>query len=140
MAKIRVTVEAERSMMVFDVVGNLTADEIIAEVTTRYRASPSRSILWDLTNASIADIPTDDFRRVANAALTVSDTRQGGRTAYVGSDAITYGLTRMYSTIAEVTGVPAQYGVFRTREEAIVWLAQGATPPEVSAATRRESG
>jgi hypothetical protein len=66
----------------------------------------------------------EGFRAIARTAKKSAESgfRQGGKTAYVGDSDLKCGLLSMYAAIAEITGVPVKYNVFKTVDEARSWI------------------
>jgi len=122
MAAIDITMHG--NILIASVTGSLTADEVIAVVERYYSNGIVKHVIWDLTNGSLSLISTNGFKAIASATFKSlsGETRQGGKTVFVGTNDTEYGLMRMYSTIAEMTGVPTKYSVYRTMEEAKSWL------------------
>jgi len=110
-------------LMVF-VSGELTAEEVIAVVDEYYTNGIVKDVIWDLTNGSIKSLSLEDFREIAEAAKdsVISGSRQGGKTVYIGNSDVEYDLLRMYTEIAETTGVTAKYSVVKTIEEVRDWI------------------
>lgn len=106
------------------VLGDLSSDEVIGVINEHYSNGIVKNVIWDLTEGSLANITKEGFKAIAKATLEslASGARQGGRTAFVGDKTAEYGLMRMYTAIAEMTGVKTQYNVFRTIDEAVIWL------------------
>lgn len=119
MADIVATVE--ENLIAFTVTGVITADEVIA-TAARYYVSNPRFIVWDLTNASMANMTMHDIKRIAVTLKKYSEKRQNGRTAFVSRQNVDFGLFRMYSSFAEIENVRATFSVFRTLESAHAWL------------------
>ena len=78
------------------------------------------ALLLDVSRSeSLATRPAMDIRSVAEYLGPYSD-RIGGRCAVVAPADVHYGLSQMGSVHTERVGVTSR--VFRTREEALVWL------------------
>ncbi|HWA16038.1 MAG TPA: STAS/SEC14 domain-containing protein [Gemmatimonadales bacterium] len=122
MATIRVAHDREHDVTLYTVAGELTPEEVIATIERDYATNPTTHILWDLTDGSLVGMTSAAFRRIADVARERRRPTPEGRTAYVGSDDLAYGLMRMYTTLAYFARVEADYEVFRTREEALAWL------------------
>lgn len=122
MATIDITTEG--SLLIATVTGNITADELLAVVLEYYPNNIVKDVIWDLTNGSLESISQDGFSEIAKTTKMAVEggTRQGGKTVFVGSVEREYALSRIYKVIAEVTGVPIKYNVFKTVEEARNWL------------------
>jgi hypothetical protein len=124
MATIAITIEG--SLLIATVTGNIAANELIAVVLEYYPDNIVRDVIWDLTNGSLESITTDGFSEVAKTVkrAVAGGSRQGGKTVFIGSVDREFALSRLYNVIAEVTGVPIKYNVFKTIEEARNWLKQ----------------
>jgi uncharacterized protein YrrD len=121
-----IDITTEGSLLIASVTGNITANELIAVVLEYYQNNIVKDVIWDLTNGSLKSISQEGFIAIANAAkMVVADgSRRGGKTVFIGSADCEYALSRMYKVIAEVTGVPIKYNVFKTIEEARNWIEQ----------------
>lgn len=124
MATIHITLDPANDTTIFVVHGELAADEIIRAIQTEYADNPTTHILWDLSAGSLDHITIDGFRRVAAVAKRIRLTGPHAKTAYVGGGDLGYGLLRMYTAVAEAAGIPVRYEVFRTRGEAMDWIAR----------------
>jgi hypothetical protein len=82
-------------------------------------------LLLDVTRSkSLADRPVDDLRRVAEYLAKRGD-RVGHRCAILAESDVHFGLMRMAVVFAELYQAHAR--VFKTEDEAVIWLNQG--PP-----------
>lgn len=122
MATIDVLLDFDRDITVFNITGDLTADEIITAIQLEYAHNPTTHVIWDLSAGSLDRITADDFRRVARAAQGTRVPAPEAKTAWVGSDDLAYGLMRMYTALAEAAEVPANYQVFRQRADGFEWI------------------
>lgn len=125
MARIDVTIEQDTGLTLFRVRGDLTTDEAISAVKAHYRKDTTPTILWDFTEGSVDKITNDGFLEIARAVKEVREKQEGGKTAFVGVSSLDYGTLRAYQSYAEMSGVPAEYGVFRSRKAAEEWLGLG---------------
>ena len=119
--------ETEGSTLILTVTGDLTAEEVIYAITNIYPVDNPKDIVWDLTNASLRLLSLSNFEtiaRVAKESAATNGLRRRGKTTHVVDSAAEYGLFRMYTVIAEMTGVPFEYSVYKTIEEARRWLTQ----------------
>jgi hypothetical protein len=122
MATIDITTEG--SLLIATVTGDISADELLVVVLGHYPNNMVKDVIWDLTTGSLKSISQDGFSKIAKTTKMVVEggTRRGGKTVFVGSADREYALSRIYKVIAEVTGVPVKYNVFKTIEEARNWL------------------
>ncbi|MDR3502177.1 MAG: hypothetical protein P4L79_06290 [Legionella sp.] len=126
MAEITTLIEGD--LLTITVIGNLTANELIYAFNTYYTSGKVKDVIWDLTDGSSQSIPIDEFKAIAYAAklATFAGSRKGGKTVFVGNTACEYNIFQLYKNIAELSGVPAEYKVFRTIEGAKCWLSKNA--------------
>lgn len=119
-----IDIKIENNLMFVNITGNLTADEVMAVVNEYYPNGAVKDVIWDLTNGTLQSISRDGFEKIAKAskAAVSNGARQGGKTAYVAGTLSDYGLMRMYTTIAEMAGMPTDYHVCKTVVEAINWI------------------
>jgi hypothetical protein len=120
----KIDIKIVDNLLIVSVSGELTAEEVIAVVDEYYPKGIVKDVIWDLTNGSLQSISREGFKAIAIAAKRSVEGgfREGGKTAYVGGAEVEYGLLRMYKTIAEMTGVPVKYDVFKTVEEVKNWI------------------
>lgn len=117
-------IEIIGNLLTVTIKGNLLASDVIAVVTKQYPNPVVKNVIWDFTEGTVAKITKQGFTEIAGATLQVmkSGARQGGKTAYVGLSDTDFGLMRMYSSMAEMAGIPINYSVFRTLDAAMVWI------------------
>ncbi|GEM_PF-1021362 len=125
MATIETNIEGD--VLIVSVTGALTAEETIAVIERYYPTGIIKDVIWDLTNGSLLLIDKGGFRRIAEAAKrsVANGSRQNGKTVYIGCADVEFGLLRMYTAIAEMTGVPISYTVYKTIDQAREWLRNG---------------
>lgn len=119
-----ITTVIEDDLLTLTVSGNISAIELIGVVDAYYTSGKINDVIWDLTDGSLQSIPIDEFKEIAHAArlATLAGTRKGGKTAFIGNTATEYTMIRFYTVIAELSGVPIEYQVFRTIEDAKCWI------------------
>ena len=119
-----IDVKIENSLMIVNATGELTADEVISVVNEHYPSGVFKDVIWDLTHGTLQKISREGFAAIARATKKslAGGARQGGKTAYVADKASEYGLMRMYTFIADMEGVPVDYHVFNTVQEARYWI------------------
>jgi len=119
-----IDVKIEGSLLTMSVNGDLAAEEVIAAVKEFYPNGMVKDVIWEFTNGSMQSISRQGFDAIAKATkeTLASGVRHGGKTVFVGNAAVEYGLLRMYTAIAELTGVSILYNVFKTIEEARSWI------------------
>ena len=116
-----ISVEQFDDVMIFRAVGTMSFDEMVETIETCYPLV-TRHLLWDFRDCDLTGITSNQFMMLPAIARSYMVNREGGRSAYVGSDTISYGLLSMYIVIAEIQGMTFRYNVFRTVESALEWL------------------
>lgn len=111
------------NLLVIKVEGVLTATEVVEDVQAQYPAG-TQNVIWDLTQGTFDTIGKVGFSTIAKAThqALVGGSRKGGKTYFVGATMAEFGLLRMYSSMAEMSGVQIEYGVFKTLVEARIRL------------------
>ena len=119
-----IEIKSEGDLLILSVTGNLTAEEIEAVIQEHYQKASVKDVIWDLTNGTIITISNSSFKDLVKAVKEslASGARQGGKTAYVGSADVEYGILHMCSAFADMAKVPISYNVFRTIEKARSWI------------------
>lgn len=116
-----ISVKQADDIMVFKAIGTLSYVELVETITTCYPLV-TRHILWDLRDCDLTGITSNQFMMLPAIAGSFLVNRQGGKSAYVGTDTVNYGLLSTYVVIAEIQGIKYSYNVFRTLEAAVEWL------------------
>ena len=121
-----IDIATEDSLLILTVTGSLTANHMLKIILEYYSNKIAKDIIWDLTNGSMNSISQESFRAIANTAkIAVKDgSRRGCKTVFVGNSDSEQASIRLYTIIAEMTGVPIKYNVFRTIEAARSWISQ----------------
>jgi hypothetical protein len=124
-------IKVEGNLLIISVTGDLTANEVIAVVEEYYSNGIIKDVIWDLTLGTMQSITGDGFKSIAKATKKVlaNGSRMGGKTVFVGNSIIEYDYFRMYTVVAEITGVDVNYNVFKTLEEAKNWIAGDCVSP-----------
>jgi hypothetical protein len=107
----------------FTAQGELSRAEVLAAYDDFLARGPTRLVLWDLTLATVARVPTDDVRLLAKQLARMGEEHPSrGRTAILCAEGLTFGLARMLGTFLEIEGFPGKVGVFRELKTARAWL------------------
>jgi hypothetical protein len=80
------------------------------------------NILIDLTCADTKSLTSEQVANLSNHSKKYSHLRIGGKTAYIVNNDVDYGLARMYQIHTELKEHHEAHGVFRSLEEAMIWL------------------
>ena len=120
----KITTAIEDDLLTITVIGNLSAIELIELVNKYYTSGKIKDVIWDLTDGSLQSVAINEFKSIAHAAKigTLIGARKGGKTVFVGNATGEYSTMRFYTVIAKLSGVPVEYNVFGTIEEAKCWI------------------
>ena len=116
-----ISVEQLGEIMFFRAIGSLSYDELVETIETCYPLV-TRHILWDLRDCDLTGITSNQFMMLPAIAKSFTVNSKDGKSAYVGTDTVSYGLLSTYVVIAEIQGIRYSYNVFRTFEAALEWL------------------
>ena len=119
---IREHIESERQLTIHICSGIILKQELIDAVKALYDSETTPNHLWDITDSDFSQITGIELEGVAKFAKQCAPTRIGGRTAFVATDDLGFGLARMYEVFAEQVGQRVEIRVFRSRKKAEKWL------------------
>jgi len=122
MKKIVKKIDSENDLTIFTVIGKVMANEIYAAISDFYESSVTLNVLWDLTKSDLREIRSSDVELLAKLSVKYAKKRFWGKTAIVGSDDLTFGLSRMYELIKETFELPFETQTFRDIDKAYKWL------------------
>ena len=128
MAEISKEVFPDEEKTVLKVTGKVTSDQIIDEITRIYEKQVTKNFIWDFSNAFGKDLTGNDLQKIITHTKEFGHMRENGKTAFIISTSLGYGLGRMYDSLAQVAEHPVRHGVFRSYDEADAWI--GSTDAE----------
>ncbi len=120
MAEFRTIVTKE--MTVKKVSGSATAHEIIRNIVNFYSIHPTLYMLWDLSEASLELLTSEDLRRIADIVQLYAHLRNGGKTAIVAPRDLEYWISKALLTKDNICDIPFEIEVFRKISDAEEWL------------------
>jgi len=122
LAKIDVKIDEKRNLTVFTATAPLSSQEICDELDRYFSGRYTRLVLWDLTRAKNPSWSDADIKNVAWKVKQYSHLRKGGKTAYVVTGDLDFGISRMYQTYADIENVEFEIKIFRDIKKARKWL------------------
>ncbi|MFA5719161.1 MAG: hypothetical protein WC952_15740, partial [Desulfobulbaceae bacterium] len=81
MGKIIKRVEPEKSLTIFTVSGEVSAEELAQAVDEFYKGPVTRKVLFDLTDSILDHLSSDDVLNFSRAPRYIPEQRIGGKTA-----------------------------------------------------------
>ena len=119
----------------FDLANDLTIIKVVGKVqprdfhewTANYYAGKVTALnLWDLSEADLSAIKTEDLIEDTQRSKKVADLRRGGKTAVVSpGNTLEFGVSRMRESFAEMEEMPFKFRTFRSVDDAKEWLGIG---------------
>ena len=122
MAQIERILKKEEDFTIFNITGDLGFEEIIDLVDFTYSSEITLNILIDLTCADTKSLTSEQVANLSNHSKKYSHLRIGGKIAYIVNNDVNYGLAHMYQIHTELKEHHEAHGVFRSLEEAMIWL------------------
>jgi len=122
MGSLETTYDLAKGLTTVKVEGKVMAKNLANWLNRYYSGKVTELILWDLTEADMADVPVDDLRELAKEASKRADLRKNGKSAFVFSRDVGFGLGRMFEILSETEGTPLEYRSFLDINEAREWL------------------
>lgn len=121
---ITLTIDRAKKLAILKVTGNPSVKEIMGAFEAYYQGQPTRNLLWDFSEGSVASFSFETINRAVKQSLALareySETRQPGRTAAVTPKDIDYGIASQY--VALSIDSPHRFKVCRSMAEAMKWL------------------
>jgi hypothetical protein len=116
------SVDQEKQLTNFMAVGKTSFEKLMEVIKPFYEKHPTKDLLWDLRNASFKTFSSKKLEAIADYVKQHGEVRAGGKTAFVVSKNLAYGLFRMIETFGEIRKIPIYTKVFRSMDEAVHWL------------------
>lgn len=129
MATIKRTNRKDDLLTIFTVNGPLSCDEVIHALDDFYKHEVTPYLLWDFTDADLSGINQNDMEQIISTAKSNTYLRKDGKTAFVVSQDLSFGMSRMYEILSELSEHPISPSVFRDMNKAIAWLKSSESPP-----------
>ena len=119
-----ITTKADRDsrVTIHTVTGEPSYEEIMDVLTSFYGKHPTKNSLWDIRSTSLVRLSNKDLQFFADYSLWYGWVRAGGKTAFVVSNDIDYGILRMKEAYGKYAGFPFMIKVFHSMDEAIKWI------------------
>ena len=122
---IKADIDLLNQLTIFTVTGELSLNDFRSTLESVYNgtdAKVTKDILWDLRNASISALSSQDIEMIVNIGSRYWKARKGGKSAIVALEDVSYGISMIYR--GQASSFPYKIEVFRTLEEALQWLTE----------------
>jgi predicted secreted protein len=132
MGEIKTVVDPSHDLTINTATGKLTIDNMIRAAQAYLSTTPTSKVLWDLRNADGSEIVSDDFDKLHRVLHDTSIASTRRKIAVVVARKFGFGLSRVFQTYAEISGIKAEYHIVYSMDEAMAWLNEESithTPP-----------
>ena len=120
MSEIKTSIDNQHDLIIHVVSGDLTSQEMLDRLEFSYQSTPTKQILWDLTNGAWLRISGLELRGTVGKAKKYS--KKGTKMALVISQKIDFGYGRMYEMYSDIAGNESEIGCFQKKRDAEKWL------------------
>jgi len=122
MGRIETTYDTSRDLTTFKAVGIMVANDFFDCLQSYYEAGTTSLALWDLSEAELSGLTSDEISNLARFGSQLASTRAEGKTAIVLNSPFEYGLGRIFQTYIEMNTTSVEVRLFRSLDEAMEWL------------------
>ena len=122
MGYIKTSYDLAKDLTVVKATGKMTAEDFLQWMAEYYEGSVTLLILWDICEADVSDIKTEDIVDGAQRLKKLAHLRYDGKTAVLTGQPLSYGLVRMLEAYSEMEGLAFGFKAFKSIDEAMVWL------------------
>lgn len=116
------SVYRDQDLTVHRATGPVTVTALRAYLRAWEGGAPTRLVLWDLTEGTLASIREQDILKLFGRMWSQAEKRRMGRTALVVSRTVDFGVGRMMEMVAENLELPFEFRVFWEFDPAENWL------------------
>jgi len=113
---------SDLDLTIYSIVGDYTVETLQDLLDQFYQSQYTVNLALDFSAAISPDLSRDDIDEILAHAKKYAHLRSSGKTAFIVSSDINFGLGRMYEIVAEIHKMPISLNVFRNSEEALKWF------------------
>ena len=122
MEKIKTIHDKKRNLVMQKCVGAIDIGEVKIKIEEHFRVSPTKNILWDLTEADLTGLTSEQIRTLA---LQIAAVKPQSKSALLVNSALSLGLANMFAAYMD-SGFPnVRLRVFVNQEEALSFVSDG---------------
>jgi hypothetical protein len=121
---IRVETDNDKQLTRFIVTGEATFEEGLSANRAFYAGNPTKNVIWDFSEALLNKIASDQFRQIVDSVKHLVEKRKDGKTAFLTSRDLEFGIARMLQVFTEMNEPPIYVQVFKSMDEVARWFAE----------------
>ena len=122
MGSIKTSIDISSDLTTTTVKGRITSEYLFEWLFENYGKIRTMFVLWDLREAEVPEITTEQIRKMVHLVKNNSHIRAGGKSAMIASQDLEFGFSRMLQSLLEIEDIPIELQIFRTIEEAKEWF------------------
>ncbi len=119
---IEVVIDSKKQLSIYTITGNISDEELAEEVELFYRNNPTPLVLCDFRDSDVSNLSNEFFLKILYISKKYEHKRKAGKTAFVVSNDISFGLGRMYQSYSEIYELPIISRIFKDFDQAKEWL------------------
>jgi hypothetical protein len=97
-------------------------NQMMEEITSSEEYPPDVNTIWDMRELDINDADESIFRSFINIRKKTDKKRGNTKLSIVVADDLSFGVSRMYQTLSEISELSQEMKIFRKIEEARNWV------------------
>ncbi len=106
MTKISKTYDPGNDLTIFEVMGEITFNDVSDQTHTFFSGKQSKLVLWDFTSGTVANISNQEVQTIAKIGMATSARIKGGKAAILTPKDVDYGISRVFQVFSEVEKFP----------------------------------
>ena len=122
MGKIKTIHDIKRNLVTQKCVGAIDIGEVKIKIEEHFKVSPTKNILWDLTEADLTGLASEQIRKLA---LQIAAVKPESKSALLVNSALSLGLANMFATYMDLEFPNVLLRVFVNQEEALSFVSDG---------------
>jgi len=116
MGNIKTIIDREIDLTTQKCIGNVKTEDVSEKIEEYYRDLPTKNILWDLREADLSEISTNDVREIAEQ---IGKFKPEGKSAILAEAALSLCLSNMFSAYSKIVRPEFPIPVFSNHGEAL---------------------
>jgi hypothetical protein len=121
---IEIDTDSDKQLTIFKVTGEATFEEGLSANKEFYSGNPTQNVIWDFREANLTKITSDQFQQIVDSVQHLTGKRKGGKTAFLASRDLEFGVARMTQAFTEMNASPLNVKVFKSIDEATLWIGE----------------
>jgi hypothetical protein len=113
------TVDKDKQLTIHTLTGEVVFDEIMATLKKFWESASTVNWIWDFREGTMTDVGEEEVNEIVSYVMIHG---KPGKTAFVASGGLDYGMARMTSAYTEIKKSPRETEVFRSMDEALQWF------------------